>query len=159
MFWTPSGPFIEPQLSNQYALGYYRNSNDNKYSFEVEAYYKTTDNRIDYIDGANLLGNNTIETEILNGEARAYGLEFLLRKNKGRFTGWLAYTLAKSEQRSFGGNAGGPGINNGNWYNTPYDRTHDISLSGVYKLSDKWTFSSNLVYQTGRPVTYPSGQF
>ena len=157
--WTPSGPFIEPQLSNQYALGYYRNSNDNKYSFEVEAYYKTTDNRIDYIDGANLLGNNTIETEILNGEARAYGLEFLLRKNKGRFTGWLAYTLAKSEQRSFGGNAGGPGINNGNWYNTPYDRTHDISLSGVYKLSDKWTFSSNLVYQTGRPVTYPSGQF
>ena len=157
--WTPSGPFIEPQLSNQYALGYYRNSNDNKYSFELEAYYKTTDNRIDYIDGANLLGNNTIETEILNGEARAYGLEFLLRKNKGRFTGWLAYTLAKSEQRSFGGNAGGPGINNGNWYNTPYDRTHDISLSGVYKLSDKWTFSSNLVYQTGRPVTYPSGQF
>lgn len=157
--WTPSGTYIKPQRSTQYAIGYYKNFKDNAYAVELETYFKTIDNRIDYIDGSDLIGNNTIETEILNGEARAYGLEVLLRKNKGKFTGWLAYTLSKSEQRTLGGQAGGPGINNGNWYNTPYDRTHDISLTGIYKLNDKWSFSSNLVFQTGRPVTYPNGQY
>ncbi|RKE98807.1 TonB-dependent receptor [Ichthyenterobacterium magnum] len=157
--WAPSGKYIKPQLSNQYAIGYYKNFNDNKYSLEVETYYKTVKNRIDYVDGSDLIGTNTIETEILNGKARAYGLEVLLRKNKGNFTGWLAYTLSKSEQKTLGGNAGGPGINKGKWYNTPYDRTHDISLTGIYKLNNKWSFSGNLVYQTGRPVTYPNGQY
>ncbi len=157
--WTPSGPFIEPQLSNQYALGYFRNFLDKSYSLEVEAYYKTVDNRIDYIDGSELIGQNTIETEILNGEMRAYGLELLLRKNEGDFTGWIAYTLSKSEQRTPGGSAGGPGINNGDWYNTFFDRTHDISISGSYRLDDSWSFGTNLVFQTGRPVTYPNGQY
>ena len=157
--WTPSGKYVAPQLSNQYALGYFRNFKDKVYSMEVEAYYKNTDNRIDYIDGSDLIGQNTIETEILNGESRAYGLEFLLRKNEGKFTGWVAYTLSKSEQRTPGGKAGGLGIANGEWYNTPYDRTHDISVSGAYKLNDKWSFGTNLVFQTGRPVTYPNGQY
>nr|WP_245967193.1 TonB-dependent receptor [Ulvibacterium marinum] len=157
--WTPSGQFIEPQLSDQYALGYFRNFMDKTYSLEVEAYYKTISNRIDYIDGSDLIGNNTIETEILNGESRAYGLEFLVRKTEGRLTGWLAYTLSKSEQRTPGGNAGGPGINDGKWYNTPFDRTHDLSLTGAYQLNDKWSFGTNLVFQTGRPVTYPNGQY
>ncbi len=157
--WTPSGQFVEPQISDQFALGYFRNFKDKIYSLEVEAYYKTTDNRIDYIDGSDLIGNNTIETEILNGESRAYGLEFLVRKNEGRFTGWLAYTLSKSEQRAPGGSAGGLGINDGNWYNTAYDRTHDFSLTGAYKLNDKWSLGTNLVFQTGRPVTYPNGQY
>lgn len=157
--WTPSGPFIEPQLSNQYALGYFRNFLNKEYSLEVEAYYKTVDNRIDYIDGSELIGQNTIETEILNGEMRAYGLEFLLRKNEGDLTGWIAYTLSKSEQRTPGGTAGGPGINNGEWYNAFFDRTHDISISGSYRLNDSWSFGTNLVFQTGRPVTYPNGQY
>ena len=157
--WTPSGKYIKPQLSNQYAVGFYRNINDSKYSLELETYYKTTDNRIDYVDGSNLIGNNTIETEILNGEARAYGVELILRKNEGKLTGWLAYTLSKSEQRTLGGTAGGPGINYGNWYNTSYDRTHDVSLTGTYELNNKWDFSANLVYQTGRPVTYPNSQY
>ena len=157
--WTPSGKYIKPQLSNQYALGYYKNFKNNKYTLELETYYKTTDNRIDYVDGSDLIGTNTIETEILNGEARAYGLELLLRKNKGKFTGWLAYTLSKSEQRTLGGKAGGLGINKGNWYNTSYDRTHDISITGIYKWDEKWSFSANMVYQTGRPVTYPNGQY
>jgi len=157
--WTPSGPFIDPQLSDQYAIGYFKKFKNNLFSLEVEAYYKEIDNRIDYIDGSNLIGNNTIETEILNGEARAYGLEFLLRKTKGSFTGWLAYTISKSEQRTPGGNAGGPGINDGNWYYTPYDRTHDISITGSYRLNKKWSFGANLIYQTGRPVTYPDGQY
>ncbi|NDV16654.1 TonB-dependent receptor [Muricauda sp. TY007] len=157
--WTPSGTFIKPQLSNQYSMGYYRTFADQKYSLEVETYYKNIDNRIDYIDGSNLIGNNTIETEILNGEARSYGMELLLRKNTGKLTGWLGYTLSKSEQRTLGGRAGGLGINDGNWYNAPYDRTHDISLTATYKLNEKWKFSSNFVFQTGRPVTYPNGQY
>ncbi|TMM57395.1 TonB-dependent receptor [Maribacter algarum] len=157
--WTPSGKFIKPQLSNQYALGYFRNFRDKVYSLEAEIYYKTTDNRIDYIDGSNLIGQNTIETEILNGESRAYGLELLLRKNEGKLTGWIAYTLSKSEQRTPGGSAGGLGISNGEWYYTPFDRTHDISISGAYRLNDKFSFGANLVFQTGRPVTYPNGQY
>ena len=92
--WTPSGPFIKPQISDQYAIGYFRNFNDRTYSLEVEAYYKTVDNRIDYIDGSDLIGQDTIETEILNGEARAYGLEMLFRKSKGDLKGWISYTLS-----------------------------------------------------------------
>ncbi|MBS9464211.1 TonB-dependent receptor [Flagellimonas sp. 389] len=157
--WTPSGKYIKPQLSDQYALGYFRNFSDEMYSLEVETYYKTVDNRIDYVDGSDLIGNNTIETEILNGESRAYGLEFLFRKNEGAFTGWVAYTLSKSEQRTPGGIAGGPGINNGSWYNTPFDRTHDVSITAAYKLNDKWSFGANAIFQTGRPVTYPNGQY
>ncbi|CAL2059905.1 TonB-dependent receptor [Tenacibaculum sp. 190524A05c] len=157
--WAPSGEFLKPQIADQYAVGYFRNFKNNMYSIETEAYYKTVDNRVDYINGAELIAQNTIETEILNGEARAYGLEFLLRKNKGDLTGWIAYTLSKSEQRTPGGAAGGPGLNNGDWYNTPFDRTHDLSVTGNYKLNEKWTFNGNFVFQTGRPVTYPNGQF
>lgn len=157
--WTPSGEYIEPQLSDQYALGYFRNFKDKMYSLEAEVYYKTVDNRIDYVDGSDLIGNNTIETEVLNGESRAYGLELLFRKNEGPFTGWVSYTLSKSEQRTPGGIAGGPGINNGEWYNTPFDRTHDISVTGAYQLNDKWSFGANAIFQTGRPVTYPNGQY
>ncbi|MEW2922465.1 TonB-dependent receptor [Muricauda sp. ANG21] len=157
--WTPSGKYIKPQLSDQYALGYFRNFKDKTYSMEVETFYKTVENRIDYVDGSDLIGNNTIEREILSGESRAYGLEVLLRKNEGAFTGWVAYTLAKSEQRTPGGDAGGPGINDGDWYSTPYDRTHDISVTGAYQLNEKWSFGANAIYQTGRPVTYPNGQY
>ncbi len=157
--WTPSGKFVKPQLSDQFALGYFRNFKDRTYSFEAEAYYRTVDNRIDYIDGSDLIAKNNIETEILNGESRAYGLELLFRKTKGRLTGLIGYTFSKSEQRTLGGTAGGPGINNGRWYYTPQDRTHDFSLTGNYKLHDKWSISSNFIFQTGRPVTYPNAQY
>ncbi|MEM6687022.1 MAG: TonB-dependent receptor, partial [Bacteroidota bacterium] len=157
--WAPSGQFLKPQIADQFAVGYFRNFNNNMFSIEAEAYYKTIDNRVDYIDGAELIAQNTIETEILIGESRAYGLEFLLRKNKGDFSGWFAYTLSKSEQRTPGGAAGGLGINNGEWYNTPWDRTHDFSFTGSYKLNEKWRFGANMMFQTGRPVTYPNGQF
>mgnify|MGYP000957529348 FL=1 len=157
--WTPSGKYIKPQLSNQYAVGFFKNFKDNLFSMEIEAYYKTIENRIDYIDGANLIANNYIEGEILNGESQAYGLEFLLRKTVGKLTGWFAYTLSKTEQRTLGGNAGGPGINKGNWYNSSYDRVHDFSITAAYNLTEKWTFGANFVFQTGRPVTYPNGQY
>ncbi|MBQ4914879.1 TonB-dependent receptor [Maribacter sp. MMG018] len=162
--WTPSGPFIKPQLLDQYALGYFRNFKDATYSMETEIFYKDVQNRIDYIDGANLIANNAIEQVILNGEARAYGLELLLRKNEGKFQGWLAYTLSKSEQRTPGrnlpfGNITETGINFGEWYNTPYDKTHDISVYASYDLNEKWNFNANFVYQTGQPTNYPIGQY
>ncbi|MFD2586864.1 carboxypeptidase-like regulatory domain-containing protein [Croceitalea marina] len=165
--WAPSGPFIEPQLLDQYALGYFKNINNGEYSLEVEGFYKDIDNRIDYIDGADLIANDAIEQVILNGESRAYGLEFLLRKNEGRFQGWLAYTLSKSEQRTPGRPAvvdNGrsnleSGINFGEWYNTPYDKTHDIALYGNFELNEKWSFNSNFIFQTGQPTNFPVGQF
>ena len=157
--WAPSGKYIKPQILDQYALGYFRNFKDNIYSVETEVFYKEIQNRIDYIDGANLIANDAIERVILNGEARAYGLEFLLRKNEGDFKGWLAYTLSKSEQRTPGRTANETGINNGNWYNTPYDKTHDISFNGSYELNEKWKFGANFVFQTGQPTNYPTGQF
>jgi len=165
--WTPSGPYVEPQLLDQYALGYFRNSKNGEYSIETEVFYKDVQNRIDYIDGANLIANNAIEQVILNGEARAYGWEFLFRKNTGALTGWLAYTLSRSEQRTPGrdldidnGRSGiETGINLGEWYSTPYDKTHDITLFANYELNKKWSFNANFIYQTGQPTNYPIGQF
>ncbi|WP_445012643.1 TonB-dependent receptor [Aquimarina mycalae] len=157
--WTPSGKYIKPQLLNQYALGFFKSIKDDAYSIETEVFYKDIENRIDYIDGAELIANDAIEQEILNGEARAYGLELLIRKNKGKFKGWLAYTLSKSEQRTPGRTPTEIGINNGEWYNTPYDKTHDISFNGSYELNKKWKFNANFLFQTGQPTNYPSGQF
>ncbi|WP_265164367.1 TonB-dependent receptor [Salinimicrobium tongyeongense] len=157
--WTPSGKYIEPQSLDQVAAGYYRNFANEEYSLELEGYYKELRNRLDYIDGANLIANDAIEQVILSGEARAYGAELLLKKNKGKFTGWLAYTLSKSEQRTPGRTPSEPGINNSEWYATAYDKTHDVSLTATYELSQKWDFSANFIYQTGLPTTYPTGQY
>jgi hypothetical protein len=157
--WTPSGKYAKPQILDQIAVGYFRNFSNNKYSLELESFFKTVKNRIDYIDGANLIANDAIEQVILNGDARAYGLELLLRKNEGQFTGWLAYTLSKSEQQTKGRTVNEAGINNGEWYNTPYDKTHDISFTGSYELTKKWSFNANFLFQTGQPVTYPNGQY
>lgn len=157
--WVPSGPFIKPQLLDQYAVGYFRRIKDGDFSLETEFFYKDVKNRIDYINGANLVANNEIETVILNGKSRAYGLEFLFRKNEGKLKGWLAYTLSKSEQLTSGRNISEPGINNGEWYNTPYDKTHDLSVNAVYELSSKWKFNTNFLLQTGQPTNYPVGQY
>ena len=157
--WVPSGPFIKPQLLDQYAVGYFKRIKDGDFSLETEFFYKDVKNRIDYINGANLVANNEIETVILNGKSRAYGLEFLLRKNEGKLKGWLAYTLSKSEQLTSGRNISEPGINNGEWYNTPYDKTHDLSVNASYELSSKWKFNTNFLLQTGQPTNYPVGQY
>lgn len=157
--WAPSGKYIKPQLLDQVALGYFQTFKDNKYALEVETFYKKIKNRIDYIDGANLIANDAIEQVVLNGKARAYGLEFLLRKNEGRLQGWIAYTLSKSEQQTPGRTAHETGINNGNWYLTPYDKTHDLSVTASYYLNRKWNLSSNFVFQTGQPSTFPNGQY
>lgn len=157
--WTPSGQFTKPQLLDQLALGYFRGFRDDAYHLEVEGFYKKVQNRIDYIDGADLIANEAIEQAILNGEARAYGLELLLRRNEGRLQGWLAYTLSRSEQRTPGRTPEETGINNGQWYFTPYDKTHDFSAFASYDLNSKWRFNGNFVFQTGQPTNYPIGQY
>ncbi len=157
--WAPSGKYIKPQLLDQFAIGYFKTINNNQYSLEIESFYKNIKNRIDYTDGANLIANNAIEQIILNGKARAYGLEVLFRKNEGLFKGWLAYTLSKSVQKTEGRTPSESGINNGNWYRTPYDKTHDISLTGSYEFNKKWTFSSNFLVQSGQPTTFPNSQY
>ena len=157
--WTPSGTYAKPQILDQVALGYFKNIKDNLYSIEVETFYKKVKNRIDYIDGSDLIANNAIEQVILNGEAKAYGLELLFRKNEGRFKGWLAYTLSNSEQRTPGRNIAEPGINNGEWYKTPYNKTHDVSVTASYDLTKKWLFNINFILQSGQPITYPNAQY
>ncbi|MDB9961525.1 TonB-dependent receptor, partial [Oceanihabitans sp.] len=157
--WTPSGKYIKPQILDQVAIGYFRNFKDNMFSLEVESFYKKVKNRIDYIDGADLIANDAIEQVILNGRARAYGLEVLFRKNEGRFKGWLAYTLSKSEQQTPGRTPVETGINNGEWYSTPYDKTHDVSFTGSFDFNKKWKFNANFLFQTGQPITYPNGQY
>lgn len=157
--WAPSGRYIEPQKLDQVAAGYYRSFSNQQYTVELETFYKYLKNRIDYIDGADLIANNAIEQVVLPGKGRAYGIELLLKKNTGRLTGWLAYTLSKSEQKTPGRTNEEPGINNSQWYPTPYDKLHDLSVTGSYELNKKWSFNANFILQTGLPTTYPKGQY
>ncbi len=155
--YAPSGKFIEPQTADQVALGFFKKFEN--FSLEAETFYKTVDNRLDYVDDADLIANNALEQILLKGEARAYGLELLLRKTSGRLQGWIAYTLSKSEQRTPGRTSQEIGINEGQWYNAAWDKPHDISITAQYKLTDKWSFGANAIYQTGRPSTFPNGQY
>ncbi len=157
--WAPSDNFLKPQLLDQYAIGYFQNFADEAYSLAVESYYKKIKNRLDYIDGANLIANEAIERVVLNGRGRAYGVEVLFRKNEGRFTGWAAYTLARTEQQVAGRTPQETGINNGKWYKTGFDKLHDLTLIGNFKYSDRWRFGANFSLQTGQPVTFPNGQY
>ncbi|MFT3920154.1 TonB-dependent receptor [Cloacibacterium sp.] len=157
--WAPSDKFLKPQILDQVALGYFRNFNNGKYSLEVETFYKKIKNRADYIDGAELIANKNIEQVMLNGESRAYGLEIMAKKNTGRLTGWLSYTLSRAEQRTPGRNASEPGINNGKWYRANYDKTHNLSLTAAYQLTKKWSFGGIFTYQTGKAATYPNGKY
>ena len=155
--WVPSGPYIKPQKLDQYALGYYKRIKNIK--IETEIFYKKIKNRLDYIDGADLVANDNIETVILPGKSRAYGFEILLKKSEGRHKFMVAYTLSKSEQKTPGRNSFEDGINFSNWYNTPYDKPHDFSINTEYILSKKLKIIGNFIYQTGQPTNYPNSQY
>ena len=157
--WTPSDAFIKPQIADQVALGYFTNFNNDLYSLEVETYYKKVQNRIDYIDGADLIANNALEQVILNGQMRSYGLELMLKKNEGRLNGWISYTLSRSEQQTPGRTNLETGINNGQWYKSAYDKLHNLAVTSSYLLNEKWSFGANFTLQSGQPVTYPNGQY
>ena len=157
--WTPADNYIKPQIADQTAIGYFTNFSNNNYTLEVESFYKTVENRIDYIDGADLIANEAIEQVILNGKMRSYGLEMLLRKNTGKLTGWISYTLSRSEQQTPGRTEFEPGINNGQWYKSLYDKPHNLAITSSYDLNRKWSFGANFILQTGAPVTFPNGQY
>ena len=150
--WTPSTNNIRPQIADQVALGYFRNLSNNMYEFSAEAYYKDMDHNVDYIDAADLLLNEFIEGDLVTGNGRAYGLELLMKKNKGKLTGWASYTLARTERQV-------EGINDGEWYPTRFDQTHKLNLSAFYELNSRWTFSSTFSYISGTPTTFPSSRF
>ena len=150
--WTPSTNNIKPEIADAYVLGYFKNFKNNTYEASIELYYKDLQNQIDYIDGADLLINKYLEGDLLTGIGRAYGLEFLFKKNRGRFNGWLSYTIGRSELKI-------DGINKFQWYPTRYDQTHNFKITSTYKISDRVQFSGNFVYLTGTPVTFPSSKF
>jgi len=156
--WTPSGKYLKPQRGDQWAIGY-ATERENGNSFEAEAFYKKTINRYDYVDGAELVANKALERILLPGIARAYGLEFLFKKTQGAVTGIAAYTLSRAEQQTLGIGENDPGINNGKWYKSAFDKTHDLSLSLSYTASKRWQWNANFLAQTGQPITYPTGQY
>ena len=156
--WTTSGKYLKPQRADQWAIGY-ATDRENGNSFEVESFYKTTQNRYDYIDGAELVANEALERILLAGKARAYGLELLFKKTQGKLTGLVAYTLSKVAQQTKGIGQNDLGINKGDWYNAPYDKTHDLSMSATYTPSKRWEWNANFLAQTGQPITYPVGQY
>lgn len=150
--WTPAGSYIDPATVDQIALGYFKNFKDNTYEASVEGFYKDFDHLLDYKDGAELLLNETLETELLSGEGRAYGLELSVRKSKGSVTGWVSYTLSRSERKV-------PGINGGKYYPSNYDKTHDLSVMAAWKINKKFNLSANFAYASGRPITYPASRY
>ncbi len=151
--WLPSSNNIKPEIADQLSFGYFRNLKDNEYEFSAEVYYKWMQNQIDYKSGAQLRANDNVESQLLfGGTGRAYGLELLMRKKVGKLTGWIGYTLSRTEKKF-------AEINNGSYYPAKQDRTHDISVVGIYKLNERWTFSGTWIYYTGSAVTFPSGKY
>jgi outer membrane cobalamin receptor len=146
--WVPSTPNIKPQKADQVALGYFRNFKENKYEASVEGYYKYFYNTLDFKDNANIIANKNIETEIRRGKGWSYGLEFFLRKNTGKFTGWISYTWSKTQFKI-------PDINEGRTYYASYDRRHNLNLVGSYDISERVNISANWVFGSGRPITLP----
>jgi len=150
--WMPSSNNIEPEVADQVALGYFKNFKNNMFEFSTEVYYKWLQNAIDYKTGAQITLNPEVEGELLFGKGRAYGIEFYLKKRKGNFTGWVSYTLARTERQL-------DEVNQGEWYPAKQDRTHDISLVLMYNLSERVKLSSTFVYYTGNAVTFPTGKY
>ncbi len=150
--WTPSTNNIKPQIADQVALGYFRNFKDNMFEASVEVYYKDLQNQIDYIDGADLFLNENIEADLLNGKGRAFGAEFYVRKNKGKLTGWVSYTLSRTERQVIG-------INRGDWFPSRFDKPHNLSVVAIYELKKNLSLSANFVLSSGTPATFPTDKF
>lgn len=150
--WVMNSRIIKPEIADQYAIGYYRNFRDNSIEFSAEIYYKSMQNQVDYKNGANTQANELVEGELLFGEGRAYGVELFVKKKYGKFTGWVGYTLSRSERRI-------DEINNGSWYPVKQDRTHDISVVAMYEITPKLSLAATWVFNTGSAVTFPSGKY
>lgn len=150
--WVLSSNNIKPEISDQVSVGYFKNLKKHQYQFSSELYFKWMQNQMDLKNGAEIMANEHIEGELLFGHGRAYGLELMLKKKYGRFNGWISYTLSRTERQI-------EGINNGDWYASKQDATHDISIVGIYDINKKWSVSATWVYITGNAVTFPSGKY
>jgi signal peptidase I len=150
--WVPSTNNVKPQIADQIAMGYYRNFYDNKFALTTEIYYKHLSNEFDYRNGANLFLNEEIEGGLVYGKGRTYGLEIQFEKRKGKFTGWISYTIARS-LRQF------DDINGGKEFSARQDRIHDLAIVAMYRVSKKIALSSSFIYYTGDAVTFPSGKY
>ncbi len=150
--WVPSNINILPEISDQYTLGYFRNFKHNMFETSVEIYYKTLQNQIDYRNGANLILNNKVESELVFGKGLSYGAEFYIRKKYGKLTGWVSYTLSKT-QRQF------DAINGGKAFLAKQDRPNNIAIVGMYEITPRLNLSATWVYYTGNAVTFPSGRY
>ena len=156
--WKLSDMFIEPQTGMQYSLGFYKNLMDDQLEASIEGYYKSMDNYLDYRSGAQLLMNDHLETEVLPTEGRAYGVEFMLKRPKGKLNGWISYTYSKTELQQNDPRIAKP-VNKGKWYPAEYDKPHDIKLVGNYQFTQRYSTSLNVDYSTGRPQTMPVSQY
>ncbi|MEQ9221734.1 MAG: TonB-dependent receptor [Cyclobacteriaceae bacterium] len=155
--WQPSNNNIKPQEGHQVALGYFKNFKQDMWEASAEIYYKWTQHQVDYIDGADLMVNEYLDAQLLYGVGRSYGLELFLRKNTGRLTGWVSYTLGKTELKIDGINYGDDLINRkGNWYPAIFDQRHNLKVAAFYDLSNKISLSSNFSFMSGMPSTFPT---
>ena len=155
--WKLSDTFLKPEIVTQYSLGYFKNFIENTLETSAEIYYKETDNVVEYKDGAQLILNDNIETSLLNGIGKSYGLELFLKKKTGTLTGWLSYTYSRSLVQVVGA-YDEEQINDGKWYSSNYDKPHDFTVVMMYKINQNWSIAGNFTYSTGRPVTYPAGK-
>jgi hypothetical protein len=156
--WKLSDPHIRPQVGNQYALGFFRNLLNDQVELSLEGYFKQIDDMVDYKAGAELLLNENLETELVNGEGRAYGVEFLIKKTGRKLNGWASYTYSRTRFRSLSEYPEDQ-INQGDWFPTNFDKPHDLSLVANFKVSRRFSLSSNVSYSTGRPVTVPVAKY
>jgi hypothetical protein len=150
--WIPSSNIVKPQYADQFSAGYFRNFNNNSMSFSTELYYKNMYNQIDYKNGADISLNELTESQLIFGKGRAYGLELMFEKKEGKLTGWISYTLSRTERKF-------DAIDNGGWYPAKQDRTHDVNIVGIYKLSNRLSASATWVFYTGDAVTFPTGKY
>lgn len=156
--WKLSDVNIKPQTGSQAALGFYKNFLNNTIETSIEGYYKTMDNYLDYRNGAQLLMNHDIETDVLSTEGRAYGLELMVKKNQGKLNGWISYTYSRTQLRQSDDRIIDP-VNKGDWYSADYDKPHDIKLVGNYRFTHRFSVSMNCDYSTGRPITLPVSKY
>ena len=143
---------VKPESSRQFSIGYSGMTEQGSWDWNVEAYYKSLYNVYDYKDGVGMFSRINLESLILGGKGRSYGLEMMIRKNIGRFSGWLSYTLSRTESKI-------PGINDGKWYKASNDRRNDIALVGLYQFDDRWTASASWTFSSGRPLTAPDEKY
>ncbi|GJM32792.1 MAG: TonB-dependent receptor [Saprospiraceae bacterium] len=153
--WKLTDYHIDPMEGDQYSLGYYRKIFDNQLEVSLETYYKEVKNLIQYKDGADLLVNEAPERDVLGGDLKAYGFEVMVKKPEGQFNGWVNYTYSRSKVLAED-ELTGEQINFGQSYSANYDKPHSVNLVANYKFVRRFSLSANVVYSTGRPVTYPS---